>query len=402
MTDMAAATIAEAMPSGPLTGLRVLDFTIMMAGPACTRLLADLGADVIKVEAPEGDHIRTRPPLRSGHSTYFGQLNCGKRSVALDLKKPESLSVVRRLVEESDVVVENFRPGVMARLGLDYGSLAKINPGLVYCSISGFGQTGPAASKPAYAPVIHAASGYDMANLRYQDDIDRPAKTGIFMADVLGGVYAFGAIQAALVERTRTGCGQYIDVSLIDSMLNLLVFECQEAQFPSDRRRPLYKPLHAADGFVIVAPVSQNNFERLAEAVGHPEWKKDARFSTIGAREQNWDELMALIEVWTRDNSAQYCEDYLMEMGIPCSRYLTVGQAMKEPHIAARGSLSRVVDAAGEFYVPNPPFRFSGGGAYARPFVAVLGENGEDILKRVLSLTADEIAVLRAAGALHG
>ncbi len=389
-------------PPGPLDGLKILDFTIMMAGPLCTRLLADVGAEVIKVEAPEGDHIRTRPPLRDGHSTYFGQLNAGKESIALDLKQPDALAIARRLAAAADVVIENFRPGVMKRLGLDYATLAADNPGLVYCSISGFGQTGPAAAKPAYAPVIHAASGFDLANLYYQDGQERPAKTGIFIADVLGGVYAFGAIQSALIERHRTGRGQAIDVSLMDCMLNLMVYECQEAQFPSDRRRPLYKPLFARDGYVIVAPISQNNFERLTEAVGHPEWKTDPRFATIGAREQNWDLLMSLVEEWTKERPALDCENILMAAGIPTSRYLTVGQAMKDPQVAARGSLAKVDDGGGTFAVPNAPFKFSGGGVGARPFVAALGGDGAEILRRLLGCGPEEIAALQRSGALHG
>jgi crotonobetainyl-CoA:carnitine CoA-transferase CaiB-like acyl-CoA transferase len=388
--------------AGPLDGLKILDFTIMMAGPLCTRLLADVGAEVIKVEAPEGDHIRTRPPLRDGHSTYFGQLNCGKESIALDLKRPEALAIAHRLAAAADVVVENFRPGVMKRLGLDYASLAADNPGLVYCSISGFGQSGPAAAKPAYAPVIHAASGFDLANLYYQDGQERPAKTGIFVADVLGGVYAFGAIQSALIERHRTGRGQAVDVSLMDCMLNLMVYECQEAQFPSERRRPLYKPLFAKDGYVIVAPVSQNNFERLTEAVGHPEWKTDTRFATIGAREQNWDLLMSLVEQWTRERPALDCETILMAAGIPTSRYLTVAEAMADPHLAARGSLARVDDGGGTFTVPNAPFQFSGGNVGARPFVAPLGGHGPEILRRLLGLGDTEIDALERSGALHG
>lgn len=398
---MAPATGKPLRP-GPLDGLKILDFTIMMAGPLCTRLLADVGAEIIKVEAPEGDHIRTRPPLRDGNSTYFGQLNCGKESIALDLKQPAALAIARRLAAAADVVVENFRPGVMKRLGLDHATLARDNPGLVYCSISGFGQTGPAAAKPAYAPVIHAASGFDLANLYYQDGQERPAKTGIFIADVLGGVYAFGAIQAALIERQRTGQGQAIDVSLMDCMLNLMVYECQEAQFPSERRRPLYKPLFARDGFVIVAPVSQNNFERLTEAVGHPEWKADPRFATIAAREQNWDLLMSLVEQWTRERPALECETVLMDAGIPTSRYLTIGEAMKDPHVAARGSLATVHDGAGAFDVPNAPFQFSGGGVGARPFVAALGANGADILRRLLGCGDGEIEALKRSGALHG
>jgi len=222
--------------SGPLQGIRVLDFTAMLAGPHCARLMADLGAEVIKIEGPEGDLIRARPPLRQGSSTYFGALNCGKKSVAIDLKADAAKTIIYELARKSDVVVENFRPGVMARLGFDHATLAKHNPRLVYCSISGYGQQGSGATRAAYAPIVHAASGYDAANLTYQAEQDTPASTGIFIADILAGAYAFGAIQAALVHRERTGQGQAIDVSLMDSMLNLMVFECQEAQFPSEQR----------------------------------------------------------------------------------------------------------------------------------------------------------------------
>lgn len=191
---------------GILDGIRVLDFTAVMSGPYCTRLLADLGAEVIKVEPPEGDHIRLRPPLRDGRSAYFAQLNAGKNSMALNLKKPEARALICDLVPQCDVVVENYRPGVMKRLGLDYEALSKLNPKLVYCSISGFGQQGTWSGRSAYAPVLHATSGYDMANLDYQEgDVERPLKNGIFVADVLGGSMAFGAIQAAMYHALKTG-----------------------------------------------------------------------------------------------------------------------------------------------------------------------------------------------------
>lgn len=184
--------------SGALDGVRILDFTSVMAGPFATRMLADLGAEVIKVESLEGDQVRARPPKRNGFSAYFGTLNAGKQSIACNLKAPEIIAIITKLVATCDVLVENFRPGVMQRFGLDYATLAKVNPRLIYCSISGYGQTGPKALFPAYAPVIHAASGFDMVNLHYQDGAQRPATSGIFIADVLGGTHAFGAIQAAL------------------------------------------------------------------------------------------------------------------------------------------------------------------------------------------------------------
>ena len=162
--------------AGILDGIRVLDFTAMMSGPYATRLMADLGAEVLKIEPPEGDHIRSRPPTRQGRSTYFAQLNAGKKSLALDLKKPAAIALVKQLVAGADALVENYRPGVMQRLGLDYDTLAAINPKLVYCSISGFGQTGSWSGRSAYAPVLHAGSGYDVANLSYQDGIELSAE----------------------------------------------------------------------------------------------------------------------------------------------------------------------------------------------------------------------------------
>jgi len=378
-------------PAKPLVGIKVVDFTSMIAGPYCTRLLADCGAEVLKVEAPEGDYMRSRAPLRGGESTYFGHLNCGKKSLAIDLKSDEGRDIARRLAAASDIVVENFRPGVMRRLGLDYASLCGEHRDLVYCSISGFGQTGPRAEQPAYAPVIHAASGFDHTQFSYQDDAARPAKTGIFVADVLAAVYAFGAIQTALIGRLRHGKGQFIDVALMDSMINLLVFECQEAQFPSGARRPLYVPMRARDGFVIVAPVNQRNFEQLADATGNAGWKTDPRFATDKARQANWDTLMAAIEGWTSPRSARDCEDTLMKAGVPCSRYLTVGEAMGDPHVVARGTLAPVEDAAGTFLVPNPPFQFSDGSIAAGRKVPLLGEHTREILGTVLGMEAGEV-----------
>jgi crotonobetainyl-CoA:carnitine CoA-transferase CaiB-like acyl-CoA transferase len=282
----------------------------------------------------------------------------------------------------------------MKRLGLDYAALAAAKPGLVYCSISGFGQTGPRAAQPAYAPIIHAASGFDHAQFTYQDGPDRPAKTGIFVADVLAAVYAFGAIQTALIGRLRHGLGQFIDVALMDSMINLLVFECQEAQFPQKGRRPLYVPMRACDGFVIAAPVNQRNFEQLADAVGHPEWKADPRFATVGARTENWDALMAAVEAWTASRPARQCEDLLMAAGVPCSRYLSVAEAMADPQIAARGTMARVADGAGSFLVPNPPFRFADSSVGVGPAVPELGADTKAVLGSVPTIEPAESKML--------
>src|SRR5450432_3877888 len=244
-------------------GLRVLDFSTTIAGPHCTRMLADMGAEVIKIESAEGETMRTRPPVRDSFSTVFGQLNLGKKSVVFDLKSPDAVDAIRKLVAKADVLVENFRPGVMRRLKLDYAALRELNPKLIYCSISGYGQTGPLAELPAYAPVIHAAPDY----------------CGIYHADVVTGTYAFGAIAAALYQRHGTQTGQHIDVSMLESMLSLTLNEVQWSQFevppPS---RPMFGPVETADGYVMVAIASEKTFQGLVTASGHPEWISDSRF----------------------------------------------------------------------------------------------------------------------------
>src|SRR5258707_7593594 len=220
----------EGIATKSFAGLRVLDFSTTIAGPHCARMLADMGAEVIKIESVEGETMRTRPPVRNGYSTVFGQLNVGKKSLVLDLKSPDAIEIIRRLVAGTDILVENFRPGVMRRLKLDYGSLREFNPKLIYCSISGYGQTGPSAELPAYAPVIHAASGYDMAHLSYQPRRNRPDYCGIYHAHVLTRVYAFRAILAALYQRTVTQRGQHNDVSMLESMLSLTLNQFQWSQ----------------------------------------------------------------------------------------------------------------------------------------------------------------------------
>ena len=389
----------ESAMVGALDGVRVLDFTSVMAGPFATRMLADLGAQVIKIESLEGDQVRARPPQRDGYSAYFGNLNAGKQSVACNLKSLEIITLIKQLVATCDVLVENFRPGVMARFGLDFAALHAINPRLIYCSISGYGQTGPKALFPAYAPVIHAASGFDLVNLRYQDGLDRPATSGVFIADVLGGTHAFGAIQAALYQREKTGVGQHIDLSMLEAMVGMLVFETQETQFPGDARRPLYTPLKTSDGFIMVAPTSPRNFEQLSEAVGHPEWRDDPRFRTNADRNANWATLLALTEQWTLNHNAQEAESILSRHGVPCARYREIGELLDDPQLAARGAFAEIGDGAGRFRVPNPPFRMSGSRVEARDYVARLGEDGTELLAG-LGVGEATLAALRDKGDL--
>jgi crotonobetainyl-CoA:carnitine CoA-transferase CaiB-like acyl-CoA transferase len=379
-----------------LDRLRVLDFTTTIAGPYCGRLLADIGAEVIKIEAPEGDMMRTRPPLRAGASTSFGQLNAGKKSVVLDLKSPEGVEAARRLVATADVVVENFRPGVMRRFGLDYPAVREIKADLVYCAISGYGQTGPSAELPAYAPVIHAASGYDLAQIAHQMEERRPDFCGIFIADVLTGAYAFGAIMAALYQRQLTGEGQMIDVSMLESMLSLTLSEIQAAQFPVvPPGRPIFGPIATKDGYIMPAIASERTFQNLAIASGHPDWITDPRFTQYTERRKHWGELVDELEQWSTILTTAEVQAVFDRHGVPSSPYRTVKEAMADPQLAHRQALAEIVDAGGPFLALNPPFRLSAARAAAQPFVAALGEHTKEVLSEI-GYTAEQIAALRS------
>jgi crotonobetainyl-CoA:carnitine CoA-transferase CaiB-like acyl-CoA transferase len=385
--------------TAPLEGVKVLDFSIMLAGPYCARLLADVGAEVIKIEPPEGDDMRLRAPLRDGHSAYFGQLNAGKRSLALDLKNSEAISLVHRLVEQTDIVVENFRPGVMDRLGLGYEALRAINPRLIYCSISGYGQSGPVAQRAAYAMIVHAESGFDRALMRYAGDRDRPAAGAVFVADLLGGIFGYSAIQTALVLRSRTGVGQRIDVALMDCMLNLLVYELQEAQFPVRAPRPTYGPVRASDGDILIAPVTSRNFIALCEVTGDLALAEDARFNTVPARGANWGAMMRRIETWTERHTVRECIAALDRAGVPCAEYRDPGEALTDPHLLQRGAFATIADGAGEFFGVNPPWKMSGVDASIRRDVPAVGAQRDEVLSRRLGLSSAEIAGLAEAGA---
>jgi len=373
-------------------GLRVLDFSTTIAGPHCTRMLADMGAEVIKIEPADGETMRNRPPLRNNFSSVFGQLNVGKKSLVLDLKSPQAIEVIRRLVTSADILVENFRPGVMRRLKLDYSSLAQLNPGLIYCSISGYGQTGPSAELAAYAPVIHAASGYDMAHLSYQPGRSRPDYCGIYHADVITGVYAFGAISAALYQRRDSQAGQHIDVSMLESMLSLTLNEVQSSQFavtlPS---RPMFGPVETSDGYVMVAIASEKTFQNLVTAAGHPEWIGDPRFAKYADRRNNWKDLMDGVESWSRRLTTEQCLAALGRGGVPSSAYRTVAQALSDPQLAHRGALAEAEDGGGTFKVMNLPFRMSRANVAAGRRAATLGEHTVAFLRET-GHSEDEIA----------
>lgn len=379
-------------------GLRVLDFSTTIAGPHCSRMLADMGAEVIKIETDEGETMRTRPPLRNGCSTAFGQLNVGKKSVVLDLKSKMGNEAIRRLAATSDILVENFRPGVMQRLRLDYDSLRPLNPRLIYCSISGYGQTGPSAELPAYAPVIHAASGYDMAHLAYQPGRHRPDYCGIYHADVVTGTYGFGAIATALYQRSVTGLGQHIDVSMLESMLSLTLSELQNAQFEvAPPPRPMFGPTETADGYVMITISSEKSFQSLMKAIERPEWISDPRFVTYAVRRVNWGDMMDGVEAWSKPLTTKACLAALDAGGVPASAYRTVAEALSDPQLSHRQALTDVRDGGGTFQVLNVPFRMSGADVSAGKQMSVLGEHTGDLLREA-GLADDASSKAAASG----
>ena len=300
--------------------------------------------------------------------------------------------------------MENFRPGVMRRLKLDHASLHEINPKLIYCSISGYGQTGPSAELPAYAPVIHAASGYEMAHLAYQPGRSRPDYCGIYHADVLTGVYAFGAISAALYQRNATGQGQHIDVSMLESMLSLTLNELQWSQFEvKPTQRPMFGPIETSDGYVMVAIASEKTFQSLMQVIGHPEWVSDPRFAKYSDRRENWVSLIDGVEAWSRTVTTEQCLAALNTTAFPHRPIAPSPRRCADPQMAHRGALAEVEDGGGTFKVLNLPFRMSGAKVSAARRMSTLGEHTRAYLKET-GLSEDEIAAFagKAQAAARG
>lgn len=387
--------------SPPLRGLRVLDFSSMMAGPYCGRWLADLGADVIKVESPEGDYMRSRPPLREGHSAYFGHLNAGKRSVILDLKTAQGRSVAGELACRSDVLIEGFRPGVMRRAELDYPTLRAIHPALVYCSISGWGQSGPRAQQPAYAAIVHAAVGFDQAWQAGQTQETALPECAVQIADVLAATFAAMGIQAALLARASTGEGRHVDVSLAEGMLSLMPLEVARAQFESQLPRTSYRAFDAADGSFVVLPLSQKNFNDLCDGLGLSHLKDDPRFCTPAVRVKHWEEMRAVVAAWAATRPASECVRVLEQAGVPVTLYGSVRSSLDDGQVLSRGFLQKAHDPAGSFRIAGLPFQLDGerwSDGSSRP-VPSLGQHTREVLREVLDLDPPSLDRLAGSGA---
>lgn len=386
--------------SNELEGVRVADFSAVVAGPYCTRLMARWGADVVKVEPPEGDHLRSLRPLRDGVSAFFGALNAGKRSIALDLRTEDGKAAAAALVDWADIVVENFRPGVMARFGLDYDTVSQAKPSIVYCSVSGYGQHGPWVKRPALAAIVHATSGFDLALAAYQTGMERPPVAGIHIADVLSASLALNGTLTALRARDATGVGRHVDVSMIDSMLSLMTGEVMTAQFPGEHNTRGYPPSRTSDGFVMIGAVSQRIFEALMHAIGRPELIEDPRFIVNSARWENTKELDAIVEEWTSQHTGDECEQILLEAGVPTSRYRTVAEQFDNEQVRARQTFAKVEDSIGTYEIVDSPYHLRGPDETFQPpevaHVPGLGEHSRSVLTDLLG--GDRAEQLIAAG----
>jgi crotonobetainyl-CoA:carnitine CoA-transferase CaiB-like acyl-CoA transferase len=394
-----------------LEGYRVLDFTQVLAGPTTTRYLAEMGADVIKVEfAPNGDISRAVPYLRDGRSAYFVQQNRGKKSLCLDLKNPVAADVIRELITKVDVMVENFAPGVIGRLGFPYDTVKTINPKIIMCSISTFGQSGPLATRPGYDFIGCSYSGV-MSMLGHPDRVPIIPQVGI--GDISTGVHGLSAILAALLHRERTGEGQFVETSLLDCYFSYNDMTVHTASLSGGAFIPRRNGAHhfgvaplgvfnGKEGPILIMASTDHQFGYLCQAMGRSELHTDVRFKTNADRMAHVDELIGLIQSWF-DSMLSDEEIFRLfeKYRVPFAPVLNIEQAMAHPHLRERGVVTKVKDRfLGEFDVPGFPLRFS---EYPRDRLSdapTLGEHNATIMRDYLDYSLDRIASLEAAGVL--
>jgi len=375
----------------PLGGIRVLDLSRVLAGPYCTMVLGDLGADVIKVESPEGDETRSwGPPFAEGESAYYLCVNRNKRSIVIDFKTEEGRAVINQLIRKSDVLVENFRPGTLSRFSLDFKSASALNAELIYCSISGFGQTGPLRDKPGYDFMIQATGGL----MSFTGEPDgEPMKVGVAVADLFAGQNAVIAILAALQARTQTGRGQHLDISLFDSQLGMLANVASNYLISGNLPRRYgnahanivpYQSFQARDEWFILAVGNDRQFEKLCEAIGNPGLARDARFVANASRVEHREALIGSLRPIFLTRRAIDWLSTLEAAGIPCGPINTLDKVFAEPQIKARQMLIEMEHPTiGKLPLIGSPLKFSATPVEYRFPPPRLGEHTEQILKEM-------------------
>jgi crotonobetainyl-CoA:carnitine CoA-transferase CaiB-like acyl-CoA transferase len=395
-------------PSGPLVGYRVLELGSTVAGPFCGRLLADFGADVIKVEPAEGDPVRSMGKHYRGKSLYAASILRNKRLVGIDLRTPEGQNLIRRLVTSCDILVENFRPGTLEEWGLGYDDLSRLNPGLVMVRISGYGQSGPNRLRPGYGAIAEAVSG-----LRHvTGDPDRPpARTAVSLGDCVTGLYGAYAAVMALLNRARTGRGQLIDAALYECAFSLMephvpayeklgfIPARAGARLAGTAPNNLYP---TADGsYIHITAANEGTFRRLAKAMGRPELMADARFVTALSRSRHVDELDQIVSEWTCTQTLSALEQALIEASVPATRCFTMEDIFRDPHYSARDMLAQVPDdELGTVTLAAVVPKMSGSPGAIRRSGGVVGRDTREVLRQVAHLSDQEIEQLEAAGVI--
>lgn len=392
--------------SRPLSGIRVLDLTRVLAGPFCSMTLGDMGAEVVKIEEPaRGDDTRAWPPFVEGEATYFMAVNRNKRSLTLNLKAPEGRALFRRLVAKSDVVLENFRPGTMDRLGLGWPALRRLNRRLVYCTISGFGETGPEAHRPGYDLIIQAESGI-MDLTGFADG--PPVKVGNSIADLVSGMAAAHGITLALLARQRIRRGQKVEIGMLDVMASLLTY--QAGLYLNTGRRPArlgnahpsivpYEVFRAADAYLALGVANDSLWERCCAALERPDLAADDRYRTPAGRLEHRGTLIPLLDEILGARPADEWVKRFDAAGVPAGRIRSVPEVCDSEHLRARGMIVALPHPrAGRVTVMGVPIRLHATPGRAASAPPVLGQHTEAILRSVLGVSRAEVARLRAAG----